>query len=75
MKMLKKLDADSHVEDILITLTDQTHIMHIISAHPELCLYIALDAKKSNIALSRTKVKEMGEELSKKYKAKIQNDV
>ena len=74
MKMLSKLNISSPVDDILITLSNQIHIMHIISAYPQLCIYIALDSNKSNLALSRTKAKEVGEALSSKYEAVVKKE-
>ena len=75
MKMLENLKITSPVKDILITLTDQIHIIHVLSTHTELCLYVALDSNKSNLALSRTKAQEVGKALSSKYEAKLQSEL
>ncbi|MDQ7046366.1 MAG: hypothetical protein Q9M39_01580 [Sulfurovum sp.] len=67
-KMLKDIDTNSSLEDILMTLPTQIHFIHVLPKHPELCLYIVLDSHKSNVALMRTKVKLVAEELSIKYR-------
>ncbi len=71
LKMLNDTNPESQVEDILITLTDQIHIIHIINSHPELCLYIILDSQKANMALARTKIGLIAKELSDKYESTL----
>ena len=56
MATMKSLDLDGNIQDIMITLTDQIHIIHVLESNPELCLYVALDSSKSNLALARNKL-------------------
>ncbi len=57
MATMKSLNLDGGIQDIMITLTDQIHIIHMLESNPELCLYVALDASKSNLALARNRLK------------------
>lgn len=64
MDIIKRLNLDSSIEEILITLTDQIHIINILSDYPELYIYVALDSNKTNLALARGRVKVIGEEFN-----------
>lgn len=60
MATMKSLDLSGKIEDMMITLSDQIHIIHVIKKTPELCLYVALDSDKSNLALARMKLATIG---------------
>ena len=56
MATMESLDIKGDIDDILITLESQIHIIRP-SAHNEgLFLYLVLDKAKSNLALARRKV-------------------
>ena len=57
MATMKSLDLDGSIDDILITLTGQIHIIKVVDSNPELCLYLALDSTKGNLALARNKIR------------------
>lgn len=59
---IKALDLDSNIQDILITLTDQIHIIDL-SENGEYFIYLAVDSKKANLGMTRA--------LLKKYKKDI----
>jgi hypothetical protein len=58
MKTAKSLNLKDKIEDILITLSTQTHIIRPTASHDGLFIYIALDKEKANLALARRKVVE-----------------
>ena len=53
IKTMKALGLNGHIEDILITLGKQFHIIRPIKAAPGLFIYLVLDKSKSNLALAR----------------------
>jgi predicted regulator of Ras-like GTPase activity (Roadblock/LC7/MglB family) len=53
MKTMKNLGLNDKIEDILITLNKQFHIIRPITAKPGLFLYFVLDKAKANLALAR----------------------
>ena len=58
LKTIKNLGLDDTIEDILITLSSQYHIIRPLRSTPEVFLYLVLDSAKANLALARIKVKE-----------------
>ena len=59
MAVMRSLSLDGGIKDILITLTDQIHIITLIEGQDELCLYAALDSSKANLALARNKLQNI----------------
>lgn len=53
LKTMKSLNLQDHIEDILITLGKQYHIIRPLESKPEIFLYMVLDKPKSNLALAR----------------------
>jgi predicted regulator of Ras-like GTPase activity (Roadblock/LC7/MglB family) len=54
LKIMKTLGLTGTIEDMLITLTDQIHLVKLVG--PNTFLYLAVDKKLSNIALVRSAV-------------------
>jgi predicted regulator of Ras-like GTPase activity (Roadblock/LC7/MglB family) len=54
LKIMRTLGLSGTIEDMLITLTDQIHLVKLVG--PNTFLYLAVDKKLSNIALVRTAV-------------------
>ncbi len=54
LKTMKALGLTSTLEDMLLTLSDQIHLIRLIS--PAAFVYVAVDRAKTNIAIVRTVV-------------------
>lgn len=54
LKTMKTLGLNSTLEDMLLTLSDQIHLIRLIS--PSAFVYIAVDKAKTNLAIVRTVV-------------------
>lgn len=59
IKTMKSLGIDGGIEDILITLDSQLHIIRPSSSNEGLFIYLVLDKKTSNLALARRKVSDL----------------
>jgi predicted regulator of Ras-like GTPase activity (Roadblock/LC7/MglB family) len=58
LKTIKSLGLNESIDDILITLSSQYHIIRPLSQNPEVFIYLVLDSAKSNLALARINVKK-----------------
>jgi predicted regulator of Ras-like GTPase activity (Roadblock/LC7/MglB family) len=54
LKIMRTLGLTGTIEDMLISLTDQIHLIKLVG--PNTFLYLAVDKKQSNIALVRSAV-------------------
>lgn len=54
LKIMRTLGLTGTIEDMLITLSDQIHLVKLVSAST--FLYVAVDKKASNIAIVRSAV-------------------
>lgn len=63
LSTIKSLGLEDTIDDILITLSTQYHIIRPLADSPEVFIYLVLDSKKSNLALARLKVKEADKQL------------
>ena len=62
-KTMRDLGLDDAIEDILITLGKQYHIIRPMVKKEGLFIYLVLDKSKSNLALSRRKVLDVEKEI------------
>ncbi len=53
---MKSLGIKGEIEDMLITLESQLHIIRPTASHEGLFIYLVLDKSKANLALARRKV-------------------
>jgi hypothetical protein len=64
LKTMKSLGLNDTIEDILITLGKQYHIIRPVLSKPGLFVYLVLDKAKSNLALARRNVQDVETTLS-----------
>lgn len=53
MEVMKSLGLKGGIEDMLITLTEQYHLIRILHGKNNFFLYLALDRKKANLGMAR----------------------
>ena len=63
LKTMRALGITDAIEDILITLGKQYHIIRPMARKEGLFLYIVLDKAKSNLAMARRKVLDIEKDL------------
>jgi hypothetical protein len=63
LKTMRSLGLNDVIEDILITLGKQYHIIRPMARKDGLFIYLVLDKNKSNLALSRRKVQDVEKDL------------
>jgi hypothetical protein len=65
MRMMATLGMDDSIEDILITLQRQYHLIRVLTRdNTYLFLYLALDRERANLALARHNLRRIEQELS-----------
>lgn len=63
LKTIAALGLTESIDDILITLSSQYHIIRPLAAAPEVFIYIALDKARGNLALARLSTREVEKQL------------
>lgn len=63
METMKSLGIKGEINDILITLDSQFHIIRPTVKHEGLFIYLVLDKDKANLALARRKVQSVEDSL------------
>ncbi|WP_235277809.1 hypothetical protein [Synechococcus sp. Nb3U1] len=63
MRVAESLKFNDEIEEILIILGTQYHLMRLIKTVNGLFFYLALDRAKSNLALARLKLNQLEAEL------------
>lgn len=64
MKAAQSLKLKDTIEDILITLTTQYHLIRPLSSGQSLFLYLALNKSSANLAMARFKLEQIESELT-----------
>lgn len=59
MNAKNALKLSDRIEDILITLTSQYHLIRPLGRHPNLFMYLALNRTQANLALARIKLADI----------------
>lgn len=63
MKVMRALSLNDVIEDILITLGKQYHIIRPSSRKEGVFIYFVLDKQKSNLAMARRKAQDVDKEM------------
>lgn len=53
LRAMKSLKLEDSIEDILITLSTQYHLIRPLRSRPEIFFYVSLDRKHANLAMAR----------------------
>lgn len=64
LKTMSTLKLKTTIEDILITLGDQYHIIRPLSNSKNLFLYLALNRSQANLALARHKLTQIEQDVT-----------
>jgi hypothetical protein len=64
LKAMQALQLAGKIEDILITLDKQFHIIRPLAGNPTVFFYIALDRDSANLAIARFKLAEVEKKLA-----------
>lgn len=64
MKVMRALGLNDVIEDILITLGKQYHIIRPSARKEGVFIYFVLDKQKSNLAMARRKVQDVDKDMS-----------
>ncbi|HEY1026272.1 MAG TPA: hypothetical protein VGE28_01435 [Pseudomonas sp.] len=62
-RAIKLLGLDDSIDDILVSLTKQYHLLRPVKAEKGLFIYYMLDAANANLALARLKLKTIESEM------------
>lgn len=65
LNAISALDLDQKIDDILITLTSQIHIIDI-SENSEYFIYLAVDSTKANLGLTKALLNKYKKEIASK---------
>lgn len=62
-RVMKQLGLDDQIEDILITLGEQYHLIRPLSSQPSVFLYLAIDREMGNLGLARHQLRNIEDAL------------
>lgn len=64
LKVMQNLGLSDKIEDILITLTTQYHLIRLLERDQGLFLYVALSKEQANLAMARYKLSQIERQLT-----------
>ncbi|MGE0546267.1 MAG: roadblock/LC7 domain-containing protein [Kofleriaceae bacterium] len=62
-KTMKALNLGDHIEDMLITLNKQYHLIRPLSTNDALFIYLVLDKQRANLAMARYQLSAIEKDL------------
>ena len=62
-KTMKALNLGDHIEDMLITLGKQYHMIRPLSTNDALFIYLVLDKQRANLGMARYQLSQIEKEL------------
>lgn len=63
LEVMRQLDLNEAIEDILITLGSQYHLIRPLERNPQVFLYLALDKKQANLGMARMGLKKVEQQI------------
>ncbi len=63
LDVIRALHLDDNIEDILITVTGQYHLIRLLESSHDLFLYLVLDSSVANLALARHVLKRVEQDI------------
>lgn len=54
--VMKKLNLNDKIEDILISLHNQYHLIRLLDSNPAIFVYVVLDRSKANLGMARSEL-------------------
>ena len=64
MKVMQQLGLKDRIEDMLISLGAQYHVIRPLTNHASLFMYVALNRQNANLALARFKIAELEQNMT-----------
>lgn len=64
LSAMRELGLDDAIEDILITLGKQDHLIRPLSSEPSVFIYLAIDRATANLAMSRVALRKADKNIS-----------
>jgi len=62
--VIEQLDLDTAPREVLLTMADQYHLIHLFHENDDIFSYLILDAEACSLALARTQLRSIDQDLS-----------